>query len=63
MKESNIWNEVNEPYPRLNGGENIRGARGPVQTFRYIYDVTKKALKGYNMLNCTKTSKKKLRIV
>ena len=28
-----------------------------------IYDVTKKALFGRNMLNCTKTSKKKRRVV
>ena len=28
--------EVNEPYPELNGGQNIRRTRGPVQFFRYI---------------------------
>ena len=26
-----------EPYPELNGGQNIRRARGPVQSTRYIY--------------------------
>ena len=29
--------EVNEPYPELNGGQNIRRARGPVHTIRYIH--------------------------
>ena len=26
-----------EPYPELNGGQNIRRARGPVHSTRYIY--------------------------
>ena len=29
--------EVNEPYPELNGGQNIRRAKGPVHSIRYIY--------------------------
>ena len=29
--------QVNEPYPELNGGQNIRCARGPVHSIRYIH--------------------------
>ena len=29
--------EIKEPYPKLNGGQNIGRARGPAHRNRYIY--------------------------
>ena len=57
--EEIFWIEVKEPYPELDGGQNIRRARGPAQFNRYInYFLNKPcpAVKVYSLCGMTKAT-------